>query len=102
VAGVLTLDLTSGEPSRFRVANLMREILAAGKPVKLPSALCKIKAATFAAKIRTTYGGKPTFDVDLVGRTVDFASGAHRAAAAEVVLVEVASATAEAEAARAG
>jgi hypothetical protein len=50
VAGALTFDLTSGEPSRFRVANLMREILAAGKPVKPPSALCKIEAATFAAR----------------------------------------------------
>jgi hypothetical protein len=65
------------------MCNLMRDLLDAGAPVKLPTAKYDVPAKLFAAKIRETDEGKTTFDVDLVSKVVDFASGAHRKAAAE-------------------
>jgi energy-coupling factor transporter ATP-binding protein EcfA2 len=63
--------------------NLMRDLLDAGAPVELPTAKYRVPAELFASKIRETNASKVTFDVDLVSRAVDFASGAHRKAAAE-------------------
>ena len=80
--------------------NLMRDLLDAGAAVELPTANYIVTAESFAAKIRESNAGKATFDVDLVAKTVDFATGAHRAAAAEAEAAR-AKAAAEAEAARA-
>ena len=63
--------------------NLMRDLLDAGAPVELPTASYDVAAKPFAAKIRESDEARATFDVDLVARTVDFATGAHRSAAAE-------------------
>jgi energy-coupling factor transporter ATP-binding protein EcfA2 len=87
VQGALTLDHASREPPLFRLAALMREILDAGGRVKLPIAKYNAEAATFASKIRVSAAAKATFSVDLVAKTVEFASGAHRAAAAEAEAV---------------
>ena len=63
--------------------NLMRELLDAGAPVKLPTANYGVTAKCFADEIRKSAEGKATFEADLIAKTVDFATGAHRAAAAE-------------------
>ena len=80
--------------------NLMRELLDAGAPVTLPTANYGVTAESFAAKIRESGPARATFDVDLVTVEVDFATGAHRSAAAEAEAAR-AKAAAEAEAARA-
>jgi hypothetical protein len=61
----------------------MRELLDATAPVVLLTAKYAVLPAEFASKIRTSGDAKKTFTVDLVARTVDFASGAHRKVAAE-------------------
>ena len=63
--------------------NLMRELLDAGAPVKLPTANYGVTAELLAAKACDSNHTKVTFTIDLVTETVDFATGAHRAAAAE-------------------
>jgi hypothetical protein len=81
--GTLTLDHASREPPLFPLTTLIRELLDAGAPIELPTAKYMMAATHFASKIRETGVGKASFDLDLVAQTVDFASGAHRKAAAE-------------------
>lgn len=69
----------------FGTRDLMRALLDACGPVDLPSAGYNVLARDFASKIRDSDEARPTFDVDLVTCTVDFASGAHRKAAAELL-----------------
>jgi hypothetical protein len=63
--------------------NLMLDLLDAGAPVRLRTVNYPVEAQQFAAKVRESDPAKATFAVDCVARTVDFASGAHRKAAAE-------------------
>jgi hypothetical protein len=65
------------------MCNLMRDLVNDGAPVALPTVKYNVPAKLFAAKIRESDEAKATFGVDLVARTVDFATGAHRSAAAE-------------------
>jgi hypothetical protein len=44
-----------------------------------------VPPAMFASTIRQSQEAKAVFNVDLVCKTVDFASGAHRMAAAELL-----------------
>jgi energy-coupling factor transporter ATP-binding protein EcfA2 len=83
VQGVLTIAHITQNGREFTVADLMRDVLDAGAPVELPTANYGVRARQFAAAIRETDEGRATFDVDLVAKTVDFATGAHRSAAAE-------------------
>eukprot|EP00962_Isochrysis_galbana_P057697 scaffold30169_cov96-Isochrysis_galbana.AAC.1 len=62
----------------------MRELLDTGAPVTLPSATFNVPSDMFATKIRKSQKAKAAFTVDLVSETVDFASAAHRKAAAEL------------------
>ncbi|KAJ1640797.1 hypothetical protein T492DRAFT_898208 [Pavlovales sp. CCMP2436] len=100
VEDALTLEDMVRNGCAFTVADLMRDLLDAGAPVKLPTAKYKVIAERFAATIRTSRAATATFNVDLISQRVDFASGAHRAAAAEAEAAR-AKAEAEAEAARA-
>jgi hypothetical protein len=100
VACVDTICDGKKEDRAVPMFNLMRDLLDAGAAVELPTANYIVTAESFAAKIRESNAGKATFDVDLVAKTVDFATGAHRAAAAEAEAAR-AKAAAEAEAARA-
>jgi len=68
-----------------RTRDLMRALLDASAPVKLPSAGYNVPARIFASKIRNSDEANATFDVDLVANTVDFASSAHRKAAAKLL-----------------
>ncbi|KAG8456922.1 hypothetical protein KFE25_010453 [Diacronema lutheri] len=68
-----------------RTRDLMRALLDAGRPIELPSAGYNVPAELFASKIRESNAAKATFDVDLVANTVDFASSAHRKAAAKLL-----------------
>jgi len=72
-----------GQERRFPMRDLMRELLDTGVPVQLPTASFDLSSSTFASTIRTSQEAKAVFHVDLVSKTVDFASGAHRKAAAE-------------------
>jgi hypothetical protein len=100
VRGALTLEHIALNGRTFNVADLMRDLLDAGAPVELPTSMYTVPARLFAAKIRESDEAKATFGVDLVARTVDFATGAHCSAAAEAEAAR-AKAAAEAEAARA-
>jgi hypothetical protein len=73
----------AGKAGDYPLRRLMRELLDAGGPVELPTATYFFSATVFASKIRTSDDAKKTFTVDLVAKTVEFASGAHRKAAAE-------------------
>jgi hypothetical protein len=83
VMGALALEHITLNGRKFTVAELMRDLLDAGAPVKLPTSTYTVPARLFAAKIRESDEARATFGVDLVARTVDFATGAHRSAAAE-------------------
>jgi hypothetical protein len=100
VKGTLTLEHITLNGRKFTVADLIRDLLDTGAPVELPTSMYIVPARLFAAKIRESNEAKATFGVDLVVRTVDFATGAHRSAAAEAEAAR-AKAEAEAEAARA-
>jgi hypothetical protein len=100
VTGTLTLEHITLNGREFTVADLMRNLLDTGAPVELPTSMYFVTARLFAAKIRESDEAKATFGVDLVARTVDFATGAHRSAAA-VAEAARAQAAAEAEAVRA-
>jgi hypothetical protein len=76
---------TTGKERCFAVRDLMRELLDAGEPVKLPTVTYDVPPDMFASKIRMSQAAKAVFNVDLVSKTVDFASGAHRKAAAELL-----------------
>jgi hypothetical protein len=69
----------------YRMRDLMRALLNAGGPVELPSDGYRVSAELFAYKIRESNAAKSMFHVDLVANTVDFASNAHRKAAAELL-----------------
>jgi energy-coupling factor transporter ATP-binding protein EcfA2 len=86
VRGALTLEHITLNGRTFTVADLMRDLLDAGAPVELPTSAYTVPARLFAAKIRESDEAKATFGVDLVARTVDFATGVHRSAAAEARL----------------
>ena len=58
----------------------MLEILCSNKPINLP----RLTAKDFAGLIRKN-DAKLAFDVDLVGMTVAFATGAHRNMAAKML-----------------
>jgi energy-coupling factor transporter ATP-binding protein EcfA2 len=75
----------TGKERCFAMRDLMRELLDAGEPVKLPTATYDVPPDMFASKIRTSQAAKAVFNVDLVSKTVDFASAAHRQAAAELL-----------------
>jgi hypothetical protein len=75
----------TGKEHCFTMCDLMRELLDTSAPVRLPNARFDLPAARFACTIRTSLEAKKVFDVDLVSKTVDFASGAHRQAAAELL-----------------
>jgi energy-coupling factor transporter ATP-binding protein EcfA2 len=81
VTGALTLEHITLNGRKFTVADLMRDLLDTGAPVELPTSMYTVPARLFAAKIRESHEAKATFGVDLVARTVDFATGAHRLAA---------------------
>ena len=83
VQGTRTLEHITLNGRAFTVADLMRELLDAGAPVTLPTANYGVTAESFAAKIRESGPARATFDEDLVTVEVDFATGAHRSAAAE-------------------
>ena len=83
VQGMLTLEHITLNGRAFTVADLMRDMLDAGAPVKLPTANYGVTAKCFADEIHKSDEGKATFEADLIAKTVDFATGAHRAAAAE-------------------
>jgi hypothetical protein len=74
-----------GQEHRFPMRDLMRELLDTGAPVQLPTASFDLSSSAFASTIRTSQEAKAVFHVDLVSKTVDFASGAHRKAAAELL-----------------
>jgi hypothetical protein len=84
VLNTLVRDKT-GKERCFTMCDLMRELLDTGAPVRLPNARFDLPAAMFASTIRTSLEAKKVFDVDLVSKMVDFASGAHRQAAAELL-----------------
>jgi hypothetical protein len=69
----------------FTMRDLMRELLDTGGPIKLASATYNVPPRVFASKIRTSDEAKAAFNLDLVSKTVDFASSAHRKAAAELL-----------------
>jgi len=76
----------TGKERCFTTRDLMRELLDTGGPVKLPKkATYDVSSKKFASKIRASPAAKAAFNVDLVSKTVDFASGAHRKAAAELL-----------------
>jgi DNA polymerase III delta prime subunit len=75
----------TGKERCFTTRDLMRKILDTSAPVKLPSATYEVPLHMFASKIRTSDEAKAAFNVDLVSKTVDFASAAHRKAAAELL-----------------
>jgi hypothetical protein len=75
-----------GQERRSPMRDLMRELLDNGAPVELPTASFYLSSVTFASIIRTSLEAKAVFNVDLVSKTVDFASGAHCKAAAELLL----------------
>jgi hypothetical protein len=83
VACVDTICDGKKEERAVPMCNLMRDLLDAGAPVKLPTANYDVLAQQFAATIRESKHAKRTFDVDLGAETVDFATGAHRSAAEE-------------------
>lgn len=89
IRGALTLDAPAAEEGGARegrvlpVRELMLEILDADGPVRLPTSKCFAEAGALAAKLRGSKAASAAFEVDLVAGTVDFASGAHRKAAAE-------------------
>ena len=74
-----------GEEVELGTRDLMRALLDAGRPIELPSAGYNVPARIFASKIRDSDEAKATVDVDLVANTVDFASSAHRKAAAKLL-----------------
>eukprot|EP00962_Isochrysis_galbana_P004338 scaffold1200_cov236-Isochrysis_galbana.AAC.2 len=86
--GILVLNDLScdeiGQELRYPMRDLMRELLDTGAPIKLPNSRLDLSSATFASTTRMSEEAKAAFNVDLVSRTVDFASGAHRKAAAEL------------------
>jgi hypothetical protein len=92
VTGTLTLEHITLNGREFTVADLMRNLLDAGAPVELPTSMYFVPARLFAAKIRESDEANATFGVDLVARTVDFATGAHRSAAAVAEAVHAKSA----------
>jgi hypothetical protein len=75
----------NGKSPFFSTGDVMRELLNTGAPVKLPSATFNVPSDMFASKIRTSQEAKAAFNLDLVSKTVDFASAAHRKAAAELL-----------------
>jgi energy-coupling factor transporter ATP-binding protein EcfA2 len=75
----------TGQERCFPMRDLMRELINTGAPAELPTATCDLPASKFASIIRTSQEAKAVFNVDLVSKTVDFASGAHRQAAAELL-----------------
>jgi hypothetical protein len=75
----------TGKSPLFTTRDLMRELLDTGAPVKLPTARFNVPPAMFASTIRESKRAKAAFNVDLVSEMVDFASGAHRMAAAELL-----------------
>jgi energy-coupling factor transporter ATP-binding protein EcfA2 len=75
----------TGKSPLFTTRDLMRELLETGAPVKLPNTRFNVPSNMFATKIRQSQEAKAVFNVDLVSKTVDFASGAHRMAAAELL-----------------
>jgi hypothetical protein len=99
VAATLDLEDVVRNGLAFSMADLVREIVAAGGPVQLPHAKYKVPVRPFACRLRESDEAGAALAVDLVARTVDFASGAHRAAAVAAV-AEAARAAAEAEVAR--
>jgi hypothetical protein len=84
VFNTLLTDET-GKAPLFATCDLMRELLDTGAPVNLPNARFDVPSDMFAARIRESKRAKKAFDVDLVSDTVDFASGAHRKAATELL-----------------
>jgi hypothetical protein len=84
VKGVLkTFGDIEVKGAAYSVRGLVRELLNAGGPVELPAAKYEVPSKDFACKFRESNLARATFHVDLVADTVDFASGAHRAPAAE-------------------
>jgi hypothetical protein len=76
----------TGKERCFTTRDLMRELLDTGGPVKLPNkATYDVSSKKFASKIRASPAAKAAFNVDLISKTVDFASGAHRKAAADLL-----------------
>eukprot|EP00962_Isochrysis_galbana_P050158 scaffold21588_cov135-Isochrysis_galbana.AAC.3 len=75
----------NGKSPFFSTRNLMRELLNTGAPVTLPRATFNVPSDMFASKIRKSNEAKAAFNVDLVSKTVDFASATHRKAAAELL-----------------
>eukprot|EP00962_Isochrysis_galbana_P052601 scaffold24089_cov124-Isochrysis_galbana.AAC.3 len=84
VFNTLLCDQTGKSPM-FTTSDLMRELLHIGAPAKLPNPKCDVPPGIFAARIRESEHAKMAFEVDLISGTVDFASGAHRKAAAELL-----------------
>mmetsp|Transcript_30582 Transcript_30582/g.97643 ORF Transcript_30582/g.97643 Transcript_30582/m.97643 type:complete len:531 (+) Transcript_30582:1504-3096(+) len=84
VLNIFIRDKT-GKERCFTTHDLMRELLNTGAPVTLPRATFNVPSDMFATKIRTSDEAKAAFNVDLVSKTVDFASATHRKAAAELL-----------------
>jgi hypothetical protein len=61
VEGALTLEHIMRNGRKLPVADLMREMLAAGGPIKLPTAKNNVEAANFAAHICSTPGRPSTW-----------------------------------------
>jgi hypothetical protein len=85
LAVVVRVDDGVEKDKPLPMRNLMRELVNADAPVKLPTAKYNVSAKQFASKIRESDEAKATFHVDLVAKTVEFASSAHRSAAAELL-----------------
>ena len=69
----------------FHVHRLMAELLRTGRPVSINDTKYLEGAQLFAAKVRASENAKVALKVDLVNRTVDFGTAAHRSAAAEIL-----------------
>ena len=63
----------------------MAELLRTGRPVSINDTKYLEGAQLFAAKVRASENAKVALKVDLVNRTVDFGTAAHRSAAAEIL-----------------
>jgi hypothetical protein len=75
----------AGTERCFIMRDLMRQLLNTGGPIELPEKAFDVPPEVFASAIRSSPAAKEVFHLDLVSLTVDFATGAHRKAAVELL-----------------
>jgi hypothetical protein len=87
LAVVVRVDDGVAEGKPLPMRNLMRELVDADAPAKAADSQVRCSAQGLcAATIRTSRAARATLHVDLVGKTVEFASSAHRTAVVDELL----------------